>query len=76
MAKAIKNYRSGENSEMENNPIKTADLCERCVYSTDRTCDNYFDCQDGCPCFTADGRCRCLGISGNTPCPYFEDAET
>lgn len=60
---------------MENNPIKTADLCERCVYSADRTCDTHFDCHE-CPCLTADGRCRCLGIKGNTPCPYFEDAET
>lgn len=51
--------------------IKSADLCERCVYGLRRTCDVYFDCQ-GCPCME-DGWCRCMKINHNTPCPYFRE---
>lgn len=53
------------------NHIKTADLCERCVYGL--MCYVYFDCR-GCPC-VEDGWCRCIMIKNNTPCPYFEEVK-
>ena len=54
------------------NPIKSADLCNRCAYnrvwcnvSSSISC-NICEMYDG-------GRCKCLDIKPNTPCPYFEE---
>lgn len=55
----------------QENIIKTADLCERCRYSAQNTCDRYFDCGK-CECYR-DNACICLGIKPNTPCPFFSE---
>ena len=51
--------------------IKSADLCERCVYGKTRTCVKYNHCY-GCM-NNDDIGCRCIQIMPNTPCPYFEE---
>lgn len=54
--------------------IKTPDLCERCVYSVEH-CKALEVC-NACPmCSAETGRCKCLTIKHNTPCPYFEEDE-
>ena len=54
------------------NHIKSAELCERCVYGFDRYCTEH-GC-NGCE-RSVDGKCKCIGIRENTPCPYFEEDE-
>ena len=59
-------------------PIKSADLCARCVYDYYRHCmckmlGNCADCvmdATGKP-----GGCKCLAIKPNTPCQYFEEVK-
>lgn len=57
---------------MVSNHIKSAELCERCVYGFDRYC-----IERGCDeCERlVDGKCKCDGIRENTPCPYFEEVK-
>lgn len=57
---------------MENNYIKTADLCERCRYSQYRAPCAREGCNESCKMFSIFG-CRCRWIKQNTPCPYFEE---
>lgn len=52
--------------------IKTADLCERCVYGFDRYCTEH-GC-NGCA-RSVDGKCKCIDIRENTTCPYFEEED-
>ena len=56
--------------------IKSADLCNRCIYSFYRQWSE--EMQGNCVGGVMDdtgkpGGCRCLTISHNTPCPYFEE---
>ena len=57
-------------------PIKSADLCERCFYSFERFCLPQEKMYGGCPSCKMDNGdiCKCLTIKENTPCPYFEEA--
>lgn len=55
---------------MENNYIKTADLCERCMYNAAH-CE-IVGCNESCKMFSVFD-CRCFRIKPNTPCPYFEE---
>ena len=57
-------------------PIKSADLCERCFYSFERFCLPQGKMYGGCPSCKMDNgdACKCLTIKENTPCPYFEEA--
>lgn len=62
---------------MENN-IKSADLCNRCIYSFYRHCSEKM--KGNCVgCIMDDtgkpGGCKCLAINPNTPCPYFEEED-
>ena len=57
---------------MVSNHIKSAELCERCVYGFDRYCIER-GC-NGCE-MSVDGKCKCIGIRENTPCPYFEEED-
>lgn len=69
----LDNERIKEGKHMNNNPIKTKDLCERCVSAE---CSQIAaDCRhlemiDGCPGYSVFG-CKCDTIELNTPCPYF-----
>lgn len=56
---------------MNVNNIKSADLCERCVYSYDTHCSgkNCLDCERRLP----GGNCKCLSVKKNTPCPDFKE---
>lgn len=57
--------------------IKSADLCERCVYS-DEFCEPYIDCQFcGQRMYASDAQygCCCDTVKTGTPCPYFREAE-
>lgn len=56
--------------------IKTVDLCERCYYAFDRYCFTKHGL-DGCVVCdrNEDGKCKCLAILDNTPCPDFMEAE-
>ena len=56
---------------MVSKPIKSAYLCNRCVYGKSRTCVKYHHCY-GCMSDDDIG-CRCIQIMPNTPCPYFEE---
>ena len=61
---------------MDNNPIKTYDLCDRCKYGG-RYGGDCYKCRVGyvnksCSLLSVFG-CRCLWIKQNTPCPYFEE---
>lgn len=53
-------------------PIKSADLCNRCKHSSN--CKNYDYCH-GCPMKLDYVGCSCMTIKMNTPCPYFEEAK-
>ena len=58
--------------------IKSAELCDRCVYTFYRHCSDEIlgDCVR---CVMYDtgkpGGCKCLTIKPNTPCPYFEQVK-
>ena len=54
--------------------IKTPDLCERCVHSTERCCYSTVGFCPMCLSQETDG-CKCLTIKPNTPCPYFEEVK-
>lgn len=56
------------------NPIKSADLCERCFYSLTRCLSSSIACTTACGMYDG-GRCKCLDIKPNTPCPYFEEED-
>ena len=57
-------------------PIKSADLCERCRFEylrcKDKICS---ECVMEAPEEPEGCRCKCLNIEPNTPCPYFEEDE-
>lgn len=62
---------------MDDNHIKTADLCERCEHSVCSKICTRLD-TDGtppCPLYSVFG-CRCERIKPNTPCPYFVEKES
>ncbi len=65
-------------TKIQNNPIKSADLCERCRFTRDVPCGEdtggEMKCDCDCPQYSVHG-CRCLWVNPNTPCPYFEEAK-
>lgn len=58
---------------MDNNNIKSLDLCRRCVYNYVTHCCGR-DCV-GCEMYQFDN-CKCFSIRHNTPCPYFKEDAT
>jgi hypothetical protein len=57
-------------------PIKTGNLCERCIYNFER---NICNCGVGCcgdnpTCPIFDFGCHCLKISVGDPCEHFKEA--
>lgn len=58
-------------STPEPNNIKSADLCDRCVYDITRC---RFLCIE-CPLDEECGLCKCRTIRWGTPCPYFKESE-
>lgn len=56
---------------MENNQIKTRDLCERCEFGNCGKACTYSD-NELCKLHSVFG-CRCDFVRKNTPCPYFKE---
>ena len=59
-----------------NDPIKSKDLCARCKYSFSKWCQGVQggDCNH-CEHGYEDGKCACLTVKINTPCPYFKEVK-
>ena len=60
-------------------PIKSADLCNRCRFESKRHCsrmrNDCSDCDMNIISRCSPGDCKCLTVKWNTPCPYFEEDE-
>ena len=57
----------------EKNNIKSADLCERCVWGKDEGCLER-ECSQ-CPMGSEQRECKCDEVKIGTPCSYFKEAE-
>lgn len=58
---------------MDNNHIKSKDLCDRCIYDYYKTCCGRNLCT-GCDMAIDDG-CKCVEVKDHTPCPYFKEGD-
>lgn len=56
-----------------NEPLKTDSLCLSCQWSIDHKCGVVQTCDGNCPMYNEQaGKCKCLTVGDEDPCPYFE----
>ena len=67
----LENTHSTEEPEAKTDPIKTADLCNRCAYCN---CDYNCDACHLCGPTGRPGSCKCMFVEAGEPCPYFKEA--
>lgn len=58
---------------MENNHIKSKDLCDRCAYGYLNSCGSREVCT-GCD-MEIDAGCKCMEVKDRTPCEYFKEGD-
>ncbi|MBE6928048.1 MAG: hypothetical protein E7467_06125 [Ruminococcaceae bacterium] len=57
-------------------PIKSKDLCQACKYDFYNWCQAVCGGECGiCDNKNGDGKCFCLIVKANTPCPYFKEVQ-
>lgn len=56
-------------------PIKSADLCNRCAFEIENCIENCNDCIECTMYNHGIGNCKCADVKPNTPCPYFVEDE-